>query len=65
MAMDSTDDYPPPLGSPTSSRLTMDGGWEPIDVVEPGPDWQPMPDGSFVSPDGSLRTWPQGNREDN
>jgi hypothetical protein len=50
-------------GAPTSARLT-DTGWEQIDLVEPEPDWRALPDGSFVSPDGTIRTWPAGNAED-
>jgi hypothetical protein len=26
--------------------------------VEPGHDWRLLADGSFLSPDGTLRSWP-------
>ena len=38
-------------------RLTADG-WEATDYVAPEGDWAELPDGSFQSPDGWLRTWP-------
>jgi hypothetical protein len=33
-------------------------GWEAVDYVDPSDDWSVQPDGSFLSPDGSTRTWP-------
>lgn len=62
--MDQLTDYPDRTGAPTSARLTGDGGWEEIDLVDPAPDWQELPDGSFLSPDGTIRTWPAGTAED-
>ena len=32
-------------------------GWQPVDFVEPDQGWLALPDGSFESPDGSLRSW--------
>jgi hypothetical protein len=32
-------------------------GWQAVDFVEPGARWRALADGSFESPDGSLRTW--------
>jgi len=32
-------------------------GWQLIDFVEPDQSWLALPDGSFESPDGSLRSW--------
>jgi len=38
-------------------------GWETVDYVDPGDDWSLQPDGSFVSPDGTTRTWPLAGPE--
>jgi len=62
--MDDHDDAGQPLAAPTSSRLTEDGGWEGIEFVEPDTDWQEQTDGSFLSPDGAIRSWPQGTAEE-
>ena len=32
-------------------------GWEETDYVEPGDDWRLLTDGSYLSPDGEMRTW--------
>ena len=32
-------------------------GWEALDYMDPGDDWTVLPDGSYVSPDGLIRTW--------
>jgi hypothetical protein len=61
--MDTPTDYPERTGPPSSARLT-DQGWEEIDLVDPEPDWAEMPDGSFVSPDGAIRTWPGATADD-
>jgi hypothetical protein len=37
--------------------LTADG-WEETDYVEPGDDWRLLLDGSYLSPDQTMRTWP-------
>lgn len=37
-------------------NLTAEG-WQPVDFVEPDQGWLALPDGSFESPDGSLRSW--------
>ena len=62
--MDDHDDEVQLLAGPTSSRLTEDGGWESVDFVEPDADWQEQPDGSFLSPDGATRSWPQETAEE-
>ena len=41
----------------TSAVLTADG-WEEADYVEPGDDWRVLADGSYLSPDGTVRSWP-------
>lgn len=33
-------------------------GWEASDYIDPGDDWTLLPDGSYLSPDGTTRTWP-------
>jgi hypothetical protein len=32
-------------------------GWEETDYTEPGDDWRLLLDGSYLSPDGAMRTW--------
>ena len=55
MAAESVAEDEPNEGS--TFALTPEG-WQPVDYVEPERDWDVLPDGSFGSPDGSLRTWP-------
>ena len=38
-------------------------GWEAVDYVDPEPNWSLQADGSFVSPDGSTRSWPLAGPE--
>jgi hypothetical protein len=38
-------------------------GWEASDYLDPEDDWRLLPDGSFLSPDGKLRTWPLAGPE--
>jgi hypothetical protein len=38
-------------------------GWEAADYLDPEDDWHLQPDGSYVSPDGTLRTWPAAGPE--
>jgi hypothetical protein len=33
-------------------------GWESVDYVDPTAEWSLQSDGSFVSPDGTTRSWP-------
>lgn len=33
-------------------------GWEEAEYVEPGDDWQVLGDGSYLSSDGTIRSWP-------
>jgi hypothetical protein len=35
-------------------------GWEASDYVDPAEDWNRQADGSYLSPDGTMRTWPLG-----
>ncbi len=41
----------------TTMNLT-ETGWERCAYVAPGDDWLVREDGSFVSPDERVRTWP-------
>lgn len=47
--------------SPGTTMALTQEGWEASDYVDPADDWTPMDDGSYRSPDGSLRTWPLVN----
>jgi hypothetical protein len=38
-------------------------GWESADYVDPGDDWSLLSDGSYLSPDGTVRTWPAAGPE--
>jgi hypothetical protein len=33
-------------------------GWEAADFIDPEADWRLLNDGSYLSPDGSVRSWP-------
>ena len=55
------DDLDPPEAGSTVS-LT-DEGWEASDYIDPGDDWALQVDGSYLSPDGTLRSWPAAGPE--
>ena len=38
-------------------------GWEASDYVDPADDWTLLADGSWLSPDGTVRTWPVAGPE--
>ena len=38
-------------------------GWEAAEYVDPADDWTPLSDGSWLSPDGTVRTWPAAGPE--
>ena len=38
-------------------------GWESSDYIDPGDDWSLLADGSYLSPDGTFRTWPAAGPE--
>jgi hypothetical protein len=46
------------LAVPGTTVVLTDRGWEAAEYVDPDDNWMPQPDGSYVSPDGSLRSWP-------
>lgn len=33
-------------------------GWEAGDFIDPDDDWSLLEDGSYLSPDGTVRSWP-------
>ena len=43
---------------PGSTFFLGEEGWEASDYLDPADDWTLLPDGSFLSPDGTVRTWP-------
>jgi len=38
-------------------------GWEVADYLDPEDDWRLQSDGSYLSPDGTIRTWPAAGPE--
>jgi hypothetical protein len=47
----------PELEAPGTTMVLGDQGWEACDFVEPENDWSRLDNGSYVSPNGRLRTW--------
>jgi hypothetical protein len=43
-----------------ATLVLTEAGWETTDYLDPGDDWGRLPDGSYLSPDGLIRTWPAG-----
>jgi hypothetical protein len=43
---------------PGSTYALTPDGWEVSDYVDPADDWSLLSDGSYLSPDRTLRTWP-------
>lgn len=41
----------------TTVVLTAEG-WEEADYEDPGDDWRLLADGSYLSPDRTIRSWP-------
>jgi hypothetical protein len=51
-------------GQEAGSTFFLGGeGWEASDYVDPADDWTLLPDGSWLSPDGTVRTWPVAGPE--
>ena len=46
-----------------STVSLTDEGWEASDYIDPGDDWALQADGSYLSPDGTLRSWPAAGPE--
>ena len=42
---------------PGTTFVLTPEGWEAAGYIEPGDDWIVQADGSFESPDGTMRTW--------
>ena len=38
-------------------------GWETSDFIDPEDDWRLQTDGSYLSPDGTIRSWPLAGPE--
>jgi hypothetical protein len=43
---------------PGTTVVLTSSGWESAAYVDPGDDWRPLEDGSWVSTDGLIRSWP-------
>ena len=52
-----------PETEPGSTFILGDEGWEAGDYLDPEDDWSLQPDGSYLSPDGAIRTWLAGGPE--
>lgn len=48
---------------PGSTYVLTGDGWEVSDYVDPADDWSLQSDGSYLSPDGAVRTWPLAGPE--
>ncbi|HEX9634985.1 MAG TPA: hypothetical protein VGB34_05805 [Candidatus Limnocylindria bacterium] len=44
--------------APGTTVVLSAEGWEEADYAEPGDDWRLLGDGSYLSPDGTIRSWP-------
>jgi hypothetical protein len=42
---------------PGSTFVLTPEGWQSAEYLEPADDWTLRDDGSFESPDGTMRTW--------
>jgi hypothetical protein len=52
------------LEQEAGSTFSLGGeGWEASDYVHPEDDWSLLSDGSYLSPDGTIRTWPAAGPE--
>lgn len=51
------------LQEPGSTCVLTEDGWEMADYVDPADDWSLLSDGSYLSPDGTVRTWPLAGPE--
>lgn len=46
------------LQEPGSTMVLTEEGWQDADFQVPSDDWRALPDGSYESPDGRIRSWP-------
>jgi hypothetical protein len=60
VAIDERDEDEVEEASLATTMILTANGWEDAGYLEPGDDWTPQSDGSFLSPDGTIRTWPLG-----
>ena len=63
MALDHGVEEEMEAGDAGSTFMFGADGWEAVDYVDPDDDWSLQPDGSFMSPDGTTRTWPLAGPE--
>lgn len=45
------------------TMVLTEQGWEASEYVDPESDWGVLEDGSYSSPDGTIRTWPLAGSE--
>jgi hypothetical protein len=45
------------------TMVLTEQGWETSEYVDPESDWSVLEDGSYGSPDGTIRTWPLSGPE--
>jgi hypothetical protein len=45
------------------TMVLTEQGWEASEYVDPESDWIESEDGSYRSPDGTIRTWPLAGTE--
>lgn len=57
VAMAEQGDPEPDEDEPGTTFVLTADGWEAAGYIEPGDDWTLREDGSFESPDGTMRTW--------
>ncbi|MEX2547788.1 MAG: hypothetical protein WD830_08370 [Chloroflexota bacterium] len=51
------------IEAPGRTMVLTELGWEWSEYVDPESDWSVLADGSYRSPDGTIRTWPLAGSE--
>ena len=51
------------IEAPGRTMVLTEQGWEASEYIDPGSDWRVLEDGSYGSPDGTIRTWPLAGSE--
>ena len=51
------------LEVPGTTFVLTELGWEAAEYTDPEEDWSTLEDGSYLSPDGTTRTWPLAGSE--